>query len=273
VLHYHDTHILFQHVYPFLFAFALVGIAGILWLILREEIRFKRILKQEEERIAMLGILSHQMRTPLTSVKWYTEMLRDEGTLSASQQEILQKAEEGAAGATRILNQFLEVSRAAQGMITFQPRLVDVGETVQHKIDASAEVLKRKELTCTFHAGEQAFIAYVDPLILESSFDTILGNAIAYTPEKGSIDISLSGDAQSVTFSIKDSGIGISKEEHKKLYERFFRGDKARLLSPDGNGLGLYLAKQLIEKGNGSITCTSEFGKGTTFAVTLPKAQ
>lgn len=250
-------------------------IAALLTLILREEMKYRRLAEKEEERQAMLAIVAHQLRMPLTSVKWYAEMLMSEdfGKLKIAQMELLDKIDQGSARAVTLLNRFLDVSRMERAGIPAIPKAIDAREAVQRVLDSLAEHIGEKKHKINFKKGQKRLLVYIDPLLLHATLDAIIRNAIAYTHSSGKIDISFKEEGRNIVIVITDSGIGISEKEKSKIFKKFYRGKQGRLISPVGNGLGLYFVNNLIQESKGKIWFESEEGRGTTFFLSLPKAK
>jgi signal transduction histidine kinase len=249
---------------------------GIMYLALREEMRFRRLAELEQERSAMLAVISHRLRTPLTSLKWYTEILQETGKLTKEQMEMVKNIERGSAESNSLLNRFLEVSRRTSGTISQTPSIVNAREAIQTTIDSLGGRIKEKNIVLTFIKSDrekESPLVYIDPHILQDILDAIISNAVSYTPDRGWIDINIIEQREHMVVKVLDTGVGISKSEQARIFLRFFRGAQAKLISPQGNGLGLFLAKRLIEEANGSMWFESEEGKGSTFFVKIPKAR
>jgi two-component system phosphate regulon sensor histidine kinase PhoR len=110
----------------------------------------------------------------------------------------------------------------------------------------------------------------LDPQLLRQVIVNLLSNAIKYTPTAGRIEVRIGRDGPMLHWSIKDSGIGISEDSQKRLFEKFFRADNAHTIDTEGTGLGLYLVRLIVERLGGTIACESEVGRGTLFHFTLP---
>jgi len=253
----------------YILAFQLACLIAVL---LRLLSKTKRFDKKELERNMMVALLSHRLRTPLTSIKWHTELLLNQefGKLRISQMELLDKVNSGIADAIAVLNTFLEVSRVEQGAIGSKPVSIDVWDNIEGVVDEVKAKAAEKNQTITFPKPAERITAYMNPLIFHTIFEVIVDNAIIYTPTGGTIEIIVRREGKQAIIHVKDNGIGLTPAEQKKLFTKFFRGDKAKIISTNGNGLGLYLIKQLLATIGGSISCTSEAQKGTTFSIQLP---
>lgn len=261
----------FPVLYAFLFVFLL---CSILLILLHEEARRRILAQRDHERRAMLGILSHRLRTPLTEIQWSTEMLLGEPdqVLSEQQRKLVHQINDGTCDAVRLLNRFLEVSQAKRGGVIAKPANVDVTKILQRVVESLQMLLKEREHTLDMKIGKGGeYLAYIDPLLLQAILDALLANAMYYTPPYGKIRVSVQQKKHAIQIKVEDSGIGIPKAEGRKMFVEFFRGKKARLLYPGGCGLGLSLAKELLDQSGGKLSFTSEEGKGTTFVMTVPR--
>ncbi len=242
-------------------------------ILLREEMRYRRLVEMERNKSAMLTMLSHQLRTPLTSGKWYLELLmkKEFGAVSVAQLEALHEVDAGVSNALNILNRFLERVRLERTDVTSHPVAVDLGKALQTACANFAHSASEKQVELRQKQNAGRIVAFTDPLLLYAVLDVVLNNAVAYTPEHGTINVSCREEGNRAAIEIADSGIGITADEGKDVFHRFFRGKEAQRVAPHGDGLGLHLAKMLLSRLGGSISFTSE-GKGTTFVVALPLA-
>jgi len=223
-----------------------------------------------------VSIASHQLRTPLTATKGYVSMLLEGtyGTISNKAEGALRMVYASNERLVRIVDDLLDLSRMERGKFQYRFAkfsLVDLLEGIVKELAITVEV---KKLKIVWNAPEHAeqFCVSADEEKLRQTFLNILDNAIKYTL-KGHIEIKIAKDTQPdyIRVSIKDTGIGISIEEREKLFERFVRGKGGSHVSASGSGIGLYIAKKIVDDHNGHIWAESEGrGKGSTFIVTLP---
>lgn len=233
--------------------------------------------REERERSTMVALISHRLRGPLAAIKWNTELLlnQDVGKLQIAQLELINKMSISIADAIHVLNTFLESSRIERGQITTAPVALDLMEYLPRIIDSYKPLLTEKKQALELPTQEERILVFMDPLVLHTIVEVVFHNAVLYTPVGGKIRVSIDEGwktGKRVMLSIADQGIGISQEDMGKLFTKFFRGRTAKTVSTTGNGLGLYLVKQMLETIGGSIVCTSELHKGTTFTIGLPKA-
>lgn len=222
--------------------------------------------------VDMLSIAVHQLRTPLSRNKWSLDMLiHDEEGLSIEQRELLRKVYEDNERAIMMVNEILkanheEVSPASTNRI--KVNLIELIERALHGIglDASAHAI-----TFTFTNNvTQALYVLADPHKLAYVFENIFLNAIKYTPQGGAVVVTVEKQGDIALVSVADNGIGIPEEDKPHIFEKFYRASNARIVEHEGTGLGLFIAKQIMEKNGGSISFESTENKGTTILLSFP---
>ena len=241
-------------------------------LIVREEFRYRAIARRARQRAALLSLLSHQLRSPLTSIRLYSDLLKngDLGALQIAQAEVLNKLDTELSSAFSVLRSFLQYSGIESQCVICQMLDVDLQNVIQGTIDALHEAIDQRSHTVQFHRSAKSMQVRHDPVLLHGIVQAVLENAIYYTPEEGSISLAIEDSDQGYIINIADTGIGIASNEKKRIFEKFFRGEKAQQLQPNGDGLGLYVTKQLLKSLRGGITFESS-EKGTTFSIRIPK--
>lgn len=252
----------------------------LLFMALMMILQFQRIRSQkheERERSTMVALLSHRLRGPLSAIKWNTELLlnQDMGKLQIAQMELINKMSLSIADAITVLNTFLEASRIERGELTTAPVALDLLEYLPRIMESYRGLLDEKKQTIELTKPQERILVFMDPLILHTIVEVVLHNAILYTPNGGSLRVSIDSPLKTqrkVLLHIADTGIGMSPDDMKNLFTKFFRSQDAKKLSTMGNGLGLYLVKQMLKTIGGSISCTSELRKGTVVTIGLPKA-
>ena len=226
----------------------------------------------DKSKSEFVSLASHQLRTPLTTIKWYSEMLADKkyGTLNPKQKEYLDVIYQGNMRMVKLIDIMLDVSRLDAGKIKIREELVDLKKIADVIIAEEKFNIKKQKQKFVFVCEEKNPQTLTDPNQLRIVFQNVISNAVKYTPTGGKIECSIKREGDSFLFSIKDSGIGIPEAQQKRIFEKLFRADNAFAHQPDGNGLGLYAAKATIENLGGKIWFESEEGKGTTFYVAVP---
>jgi len=238
--------------------------------ILHDITREKMIEKMKTE---FVSIAAHQLRTPLSAIKWSLKMLLegDLGTISKEQREFIEKTYKANERMIALINDLLNVSRIEEGKFLYRPVLSDIEAITQSVINFYKEEIEKKKIKFNFRKPKKKIPRVkVDVEKIKLAIQNLLENAIRYTPIGGRITISLKTNKKTVKFQIKDTGIGIPKKQQERIFTKFFRGANAIRMETEGSGLGLFITKNIIEAHGGKIWFESEEGKGTTFFFTLP---
>ena len=249
-----------------------IVLTALLILLILEETRCRRFFKSVEQTKQGLLALAHELRSPLAQLRKYHEFLRSDefGKLSFAQQEALSRIDTAFSETVVLVERLLARSRIDDGRIAPDNASVDLIEIVSAAIRAVEPQAQNHEHRLAYSGPKSGAYVRIDPLLLHGILDELLMNAILYMPRSGVIRITVKTDASSVRCSIQDQGIGIPAAEKKFVFQKFFRGEKSRLLAA-GNGLGLAFAKQFTQQANGKIEFVSKDGKGSTFTVILPR--
>ncbi len=218
--------------------------------------------------------VSHELKTPLTTIKSYAETLYT-GALDDrdAAMRFIHVIESESDRMTRLVKDLLMLSRLDYDREELNMKKIDIIKIVKdciYKMEISA---KYKEQAISLHVTNTIPAIVGDKDRIEQVIINIISNSIEYTPEKGKIDVKLAEDNEYICIKVIDNGIGIPKEDAKRLFERFYRVDKARSRMLGGTGLGLSIAKQIIEAHNGSINLKSSYGVGTEVTIKLPLFQ
>lgn len=222
-----------------------------------------------------ISLVSHQLRTPLSAMKWFLEMLLDGdvGKLSKEQKEYIQNIDESNERMISLVNDLLNISRIESGRIKIDPEPTDLSKLVNSVIEEyTALCLKegRRKLNIHLKVTGAIPVVSVDPKLIRNVFSNLIGNAYKYSKPNGKVTVELTVDKKFIVCSVEDSGIGIPEGQKNKIFDKFFRATNAQSVQSDGTGLGLYLAKSVVESSGGKIWFKSTVNKGTTFYFTLP---
>ena len=229
--------------------------------------------KLEIMRREFVANVSHELKTPITSIKSYTETILDGRVDDLEMQRVfLEVVNTEADRMSRLVSDLLELSNFDSKSIKMQKEwynVVDLLNSCILKIKVTADQKKQR---ITKHFPENEMKAFLDKDKIEQVILNILTNAIKYSIAEGTIDIELRQGATEALFDIVviDSGIGIPEEDLDRIFERFYRVDKARSRSHGGTGLGLSIAREIIEEHNGTIKIESEINVGTKVTISLP---
>lgn len=219
-----------------------------------------------------ISLASHQLRTPLTAMKWFSEMLIQGtvGELKKEQKDVVSNIHSSNERMIELVESLLNISRLESGRIVLDPTPTAL-ESLLAEVLVELEpriTVKRQKLSSEIAADLP--LVNVDPKLVRQVLSNLIGNAVKYTPEGGQVAVRLSVDEKNLRFEVKDSGIGIPKDEQDRVFEKFFRADNTNSLEVSGTGLGLYLVKLLVSEFQGDIGFESTEGSGTKFWFTLP---
>ncbi len=213
---------------------------------------------------------SHELRTPVSLIRTEAELAlrrsRGEAEYKESLRHILLEAER----TTTLIEQLLSIARADSGRETLKFESVDLRHTLRSVVDGWQQVATIRNLQFSASLDEQNPHVMGDETLLRRLADILLDNAFKYTSAPGSVHLSLEHTADSAVVTVRDSGVGIAEEDQARIFERFYRVDKARSRAPGGSGLGLAIAQWIVIQHRGSIAVESRAGQGATFRVELP---
>jgi signal transduction histidine kinase len=227
----------------------------------------------DKMKSAFVSQASHDLRTPLTAIKSSLDNLVRGvgGGLNERQKHVMDRAVRAVDRLTHLINDVLDINRIEAGRIVLDVSEVALDELVQRVVHENEPAADQKKITLRTAGLNQPQPVLVDVGKMERVVGEIIGNAIKYTPEGGTIEVRLRRKDNRVVLSVRDSGIGMTPEECKKIFERFYRTLASQKMSK-GSGLGLSIAKELVDMHGGTVTVESEAGKGTIFTVTLAPA-
>ena len=229
--------------------------------------------KEERERRLFVSNVSHELRTPLTSVKSYLEAL-DEGALyDPVAPDFIKVSLDETNRMMRMVTDLLHLSRIDNATTQLDVELINFTAFITFILNRfdkmrSQDDEKKYELVRDYPIN--SVWIEIDTDKMTQVIDNILNNAIKYSPDGGKIIVSMKTTDDQMILSIKDQGLGIPKQDLPKIFDRFYRVDRARSRAQGGTGLGLAIAKEIIKQHNGFIWAKSEYGKGSTFTIVLP---
>lgn len=229
----------------------------------------------DKAKTEFVSLASHQLRTPLSTVNWYAEMLLagDVGELNEKQKKYLDEVYRSNQRMVELVNALLDVSSLELGTFIVEPESIDIIKLAQSVIDEQKPQINARKISFSFLFEKNIGVMRADPKHLRMVVQNILSNAVKYTPEGGKINISISlAEKNNVLLKVIDNGYGIPKNQQDKIFTKLFRADNVRDKDTDGTGLGLYIVKSIVENSGGKVWFKSfgEGDKGTVFYVKLP---
>ncbi len=232
---------------------------------------FDKLAQANKMKTEFVSIASHQLRTPLSAIRWTLNLIND-GRISspADMSTYLNLVKESNERMIRLVNDLLDVSRVEMGRMTFFPKQTNIYVLVEKIINASAPFAKANNVSLSMEAPETLPNVLTDPEKISITIQNLVDNAIKYTQEKSEVKVSLEADSKFVKISVKDKGVGIPQSQQKHIFKKFFRSDNIMKNQTIGTGLGLFIARSIVEGNKGKIWFESKEGEGTTFFFTLP---
>jgi two-component system, OmpR family, phosphate regulon sensor histidine kinase PhoR len=229
--------------------------------------------KLERLRQEFVANVSHELKTPLTSIKGYVETLLD-GALEdkAHNREFLQIIDEHARNLALLIDDVLDLSAIEAKRLEYRFDSVSLADVTEKLIKGLAPMAKAKDVKIDNRLSDKLPKVRADRDKLAQILMNLIDNAIKFNKTGGRVEISAVADGNPIIISVKDTGVGITPDDLPRVFERFYRADKARSREIAGTGLGLAIVKHLIEAHQGTVTAQSQLGQGSIFTFTLPRA-
>ncbi len=226
----------------------------------------------DEAKDEFISMASHQLRTPLTSIKGYVSMLMegDVGPVTKEQKHLLNEAFIGSERMVRLIGDFLNVSRVQTGKFVIDRHPVDLGKLVKEELEVLEPAATARGLSFSFTRPKNIPMLNIDENKIQQVIMNFSDNAMYYSKDESTIKVSLKVVDNAIEFTVKDTGIGVPIDQQEQLFTKFFRAANARKQRPDGTGVGLFLAKKVIDAHGGEIIFVSKENKGSTFGFRLP---
>jgi signal transduction histidine kinase len=239
----------------------------------RLEASNRALVQATQAKSAFLAAMSHEFRTPLNSIIGFTELLLDDpgdGLDGGRRQRFLRNIEQSGRHLLNLVNDLLDLSKIEAGHVELSPEVFDVATALRTVVASIRPLAEKKSLTLGLNIGPGVTTVYADPGRFQQVLYNLLANAVKFTPEGGRVELTerLAGGAVEVV--VADTGIGIAPEDQQRIFEAFEQVNRPGALRHEGTGLGLALARQLVELHGGALWVESAVGQGSRFGFTVP---
>ena len=227
----------------------------------------------ERLKTEFVSLSAHQLRTPLSAIKWTLKMILDGdmGEVNEEQKDLLRKTYESNERMINLINDLLNVTRIEEGRYVYKKKLVSLTDLVEEIVKNYKEEAKRRGINFKFNKTKEKLPKIkMDPDKVKLVITNLIDNAVRYTSEKGKVIVSLEKKENSIEFFVEDSGIGVPEDQKERIFTKFFRASNAVRTETEGSGLGLFICKNIVEAHDGEVWFESEEGKGSRFYFSLP---
>jgi signal transduction histidine kinase len=235
---------------------------------------FERLKRQDQAKTRFFSVINHEMRTPLTAILGFTEIMLVHGSRTSDDAHMLNIVKDNTRRLMGLVNNILDMARIEDGQMTVLPEVVQVSSAIEQAISVVRPMAEEKAISIEVDVYPDMPDVRADPRRLHQILINLLDNAIKYTPDTGKVTISTRSSiiTDQVLIGVTDTGIGIPASELPFVFDRFSRVERAETNQAVGTGLGLFIVKGLVEAHGGEMFVESEEGHGSCFALTLPMA-
>lgn len=219
-----------------------------------------------------ISIASHQLRTPISAINWETEILLSKFQKGMTSEQIggIETIRALSGRMTKLVNDLLDVTKIDQGRMILKNEEVDLGVITQEVLRNFFPLVKAKNIRVSINDGGRTYICLGDREKVKLVVENLISNSVKYIATRGKIEIRIKKSKGFSVFSIKDNGVGIPQKQQRQVFDKFFRSDNILKYQTEGTGLGLYIAKNIIEQIGGRIWFKSKEDVGTLFSFSLP---
>ncbi len=253
-----------EWILPLASSLLIVLFAGFIW----EKVRDVESLKYE-----FITVVTHKFRTPLTRIRWASEIIRKQTVADEESKQAVSEIENANENLVVLTDMLINLRKAQDSAFQYEFESSDLCGAVGEASKNITKRVKDKKIDFAYACPANPIFSSIDRRRMIFALQIILENSITYTPEHGKVSVSITSDGADAFIKIQDTGIGISKEDMSKMFNKFWRSKEAKTTDTEGMGIGLFMAKNIIERHDGEIYVESEgLSKGTTFTVRLPIA-
>jgi len=233
---------------------------------------FSFLAEANQMKTEFVSVATHQLRTPLAALKWSLNILMDgnETVLDKKQREYLGIMRQSNERMIRLVNDLLDVSRIEQGRLDLRPQKFSLAGVWGELILETNPIARINSISLSAAIPEDLPAVWGDPDRTRMVVQNLLDNALKYSKEGGKIEVKISKQGKFLRSEIKDDGVGIPEKQKNQIFQKFFRSDNVKRMQTEGTGLGLFIAKGIVELSGGEIGFESEENRGSVFWFTLP---
>ncbi len=225
----------------------------------------------KQSRAEFVAHVAHELKTPLNTLSLYSEMLMDNGEDRALRAEAINVIRDEVERVGSLIANLLNITRIEMGSLDLQKNRIRLADFLSDAFEHISHNARGKNLNFELDLPRDLPPIRVDKDLLRVAINNLLTNAIKYNDDQGTVRLSAEETNEAVVIRVEDTGVGINAEDCEHVFDRFYRGKSAQVAQAGGHGLGLALAKDIVELHDGSLSVTSELGKGAVFSITLKK--
>lgn len=230
---------------------------------------------QEMNQQDSLSVIAHELRTSLSATKWVLNMFLNEelGPLTVEQRSFLEKTISNNEHMITLISELIGKHKGDSEDKQYTFATENISDIIKHVLDEFSAWAKQHDITLEWSQPVDSVLAQVEKKKIGSAVRELVSNALKYSKEGSTISVALHTKDDHVEIEVRDTGIGVPEEEQSKLFEKYFRGEKARAMASSGSGLGLYMVKHVAEKHGGSATYAENQPHGSVFTISIPCKQ